>query len=162
MAKRNSTGSIKLTPRFLAALKTTGKREKYRDETVPGLLLRVGPDARSKVWYFDYRNQNGQRKMFRIGSLAQFNITSAKDEARKLSGLIADGRDPATEKAEKAENRANQATAEKRTVRAYLFGHYWTRHPQHERSANEAPRQYVPSATRGHAGNLEITRSGAQ
>jgi integrase len=142
MAKRNSTGSVKLTQRFLSTLKPTGKREKYRDETVPGLLLRVGPDGKSKVWYFDYRNRAGQRKMFRIGALAQFSIASAKAEARKLAGIVADGGDPATDK---TQGRLDQVTAQKRTIRAYLFDDYWTRHLQHKRSG-KATQQRIASA----------------
>lgn len=142
MAMRNSTGSVKLTQRFLSTLKPTGKREKYRDETVPGLLLRVGPDGNSKVWYFDYRNRGGQRKMFRIGALAQFSIASAKAEARKLAGIVADGGDPATDK---TQGRLDQVTAQKRTIRAYLFGDYWTRHLQQKRSG-KATQQRIASA----------------
>ena len=131
MAGSNSTGRIKLTKAFLSQISGTGKRTTYRDSTVPGLLLRVSPDGSSRVWYYDYYNQDGKRRAYRIGPLHRFELESAKREARKLAGIIAKGGDPAAEKTGK--RRAATLSAS-RTVEAYLFGDYWNRHLQHKRS----------------------------
>lgn len=142
MATKVASGRVKLTNQFLNSIKPTGKREKYRDATVPGLLLRVGPDALSQVWYFDYRNREGNRKLYKIGSILQYNLTSAKAAARKVAAQVADGRDPA---AEKSAARLDRAKAKTRTLRAYLYGDYWTRHLQHNRSG-KATQERIASA----------------
>lgn len=130
-AKTTNSGRIKLTKAFIQDLEGTGKRVSYRDDTVPGLLLRVSPDAKSKVWYFDYRNQKGQRRMFRIGPINRFSLESAKREARKVAGTVADGADPARDK---TALRESKVAAKGRTIRAYLRGKYWDHHLSHKRS----------------------------
>jgi len=135
-------GRIKITKAFVNEVTGTGKRVTYRDETVPGLLLRVNPDATSKVWYFDYRNQAGDRRLFRIGPVSRFSVESAKREGRKIAGAVADGSDPAKEK---TEGRKAVRTAQGRTVRAYLEGKYWERHLGHRRSG-KATSQRIKAA----------------
>ncbi len=129
--KARRAGAVKITKAWLDGLQGTARRETYSDATVDHLVLRVGPDGGSRVWYLSYRNREGVRRLHRIGPLKLYNAESAKAEARRLNGLIAKGEDPA---GEKAERKAEAAEAEGRTLRAYLEGAYWQHTLLHRRS----------------------------
>jgi integrase len=116
-------GAVKITKAWLKTLAATGKRESYYDATVDHLVLRVGPNGESRVWYLSYRNRAGERRLYRIGSLEKYDPESAKETARKLNGSIAKGADPA---AEKAAQKADEKASESRTLEKYLDGKYWT------------------------------------
>jgi len=122
----------KLTEAFIQSIGAPGRRLKVRDTTVPGLVLRVSADGKSKVFYVDYRTHGSRkRRLFKIGASGSLTLTAAKAEARKILGEVADRRDPAKER---AEERAEAAKAEARTLQAYLDGDYWTRHLSHQRT----------------------------
>jgi integrase len=146
--KHSTSGSVKITQALLNGLKATGKRETYHDSTVQGLMLRVGPDAVSRVWYLGYRNQQHIKCWFRIGSTKQFSLKAAKAEARKLQGHIEDGHDPA---AEKRAARVEAATAEKRSLAAYMTGPYWEQHLRHAKTGM-ATKQRIKHAWRPFLG----------
>ena len=98
-------------------LKPTGKREVYRDTTVVGLQLVVSADAKSRVWYFEYRNREGQKRRHRIGTTSQYDATNAKAKARELQHKVAAGVDPQGEK----------VAGKDRTLRAWIEGGYQNR-----------------------------------
>jgi integrase len=57
-----------------------------------GLYLQVSPTG-SKSWVFRYAIKGRKRDMG-LGSLATFNLAEARDRARKMRQLVADGIDP--------------------------------------------------------------------
>ena len=135
MAKGNR---YKITQRFLRELKPTEKRTEYHDETVTGLILRVSPDLRSKVWYLSYYNHEGARRRFRIGTVESFELDTVKKKARNLLADISRGADPAAEKkAEKIE----KEIAKNRTLRNYVEGDYWNNHLKKLRSWKDIKRR---------------------
>jgi integrase len=135
-------GRVKITKAWLDELQATGRRETYSDATVDHLVLRVGPDGQSRVWYLSYRNRDGARRLHRIGSLKLFDPESAKVEARKINGLLAKGRDPA---GEKAQAKAEAEAARHRTLRGYLEGYYWT-HTLSRRRSGKATKERILAA----------------
>ena len=86
------------TERGLQALKAQ-QRTDYRDPSTDGLVLRVSPSG-AKTWALIYRRKgDGYQRRFTIGAFGsgtnQFNLAGARNEADKLWGEIAKGRDPA-------------------------------------------------------------------
>ncbi len=128
---------IKITKSFLDRLEATGKRVEYHDSIVVGLLLRVSPDATNRVWYLIYKNQEGTRKRFRIGTTLEFDPESAKKKARTLQVKVAAGEDLASIKREK-----QQATvlAQSRTLRGFVEGDYWKKHLKGLKSGEDGKR----------------------
>jgi len=124
-------GRVRITLAYTFGIKATGKREMYRDDEIPGLVLRVSPDARSRVWYFDYHNRDGRRRLLRIGDLKDFHPMAARDQALRLSRQVKEGGDPAADQAD-ARQAARRNTAP--TLRSYLDGVYVRRHLQDRKS----------------------------
>jgi len=136
MAAKDSTprphrGRVKITQDYIKKIKPTGKREKYYDTTVTGLILRVNPTATNKTWVFDYRLRDGTRRLYTIGDATKYTLDVVKDEARKLAGQVAAGEDP---QAEKISEREEAQRAKARTLQAFLEGEYWDRHLAQKRS----------------------------
>ncbi len=113
-------GSI--TQTVIQRIEATGKRFTVRDIGQPGLILRVGASG-SLTWALDYKDREGKRQTYRIGTPKNYSVKDARDEAQKLVGS-----DPAAEKRCKklAETMAKQEKkfAKSRTLRAYLDGKY--------------------------------------
>lgn len=79
------------------------------DARAPGLALRVtANDARAFVFQ---GRLNGQTIRHTIGAPAAWSISRAQDEARRLQGLLDQGRDPRIEKAATAEREAGERVA---------------------------------------------------
>ncbi|MEO6608251.1 MAG: tyrosine-type recombinase/integrase [Aestuariivirga sp.] len=96
------------TERGLLALKSQ-ERKDYRDPSTDGLVLRVSPSG-AKSWALIYRRKgDGYQRRFTIGAFGpgqgQFTLAAARDEADKLWGEIARGKDP-------GQGKANVAKAE--------------------------------------------------
>jgi integrase len=151
MAREDSSAypPTKLTEVFIQSIGAPGKRIKVRDTTVPGLFLRVSANGKSKVFYVDYRTHGSRkRRFYKIGAAGSIALSAAKAEARKILGEVADRRDPAKER---AEERAEAAKAEVRTLQAYLDGEYWTRHLSHQRTG-KATQKRIRAAWRPFLG----------
>jgi integrase len=85
-----------LVDRFVAGVQSA-TRENYFDTKVRGLVLRVGP--RAKSWYFTYRLAGKPTQWLKLGDYPSVSLA----EARKLAGeqrkaVDVDGIDPAAEK----------------------------------------------------------------
>lgn len=102
------------------------KRKGYRvyDATVTGLFLNIGASG-TKSWSLLYTSREGKRQVYRFGSLAQYDVVSARAEARKLLGQIARGDDPVLLKRKK---KHDAELAKSRTLRMFLEGDYWDEH----------------------------------
>jgi integrase len=102
-----------LTTKFIERAKgEPGKRSEFRDEDVPGLILRVTP-AGIKSWSFMYagRDAAGKRTNPRvaIGEFPGTGLADARDVARKLRDRVARGDEPARDKAVAASRKAAEA-----------------------------------------------------
>jgi integrase len=89
-----------LTDRFVAGAHPTGRFVNVFDTKTRGLALRVG--ARTKVWYFTYRN-NGPSQWLRLGEYPTLSLSDARARAERERGRLADGVDPVEEKQKAAE-----------------------------------------------------------
>jgi integrase len=65
----------------------------YRDEDLPGFALRVTPKSKS---FIVEKRVNGQNRRVTIGNCEKFTVESAKKEAVKILGAMAQGIDPVT------------------------------------------------------------------
>jgi len=90
----------KLTKRIVDALKadTGGKDVIHFDSEVRGFGVRVKPSG-AKSYVLKYRNRFGQQRKFHIARVGEITPDQARDRAIKLRGRIADGGDPAAERA---------------------------------------------------------------
>jgi integrase len=84
-----------LTDRFIAGVRPTGPFLDVNDKQTRGLTLRVG--ARSKVWYFTYRN-NGPSQRLRLGEYPALSLADARKQVNEQRALLDKGVDPAAEK----------------------------------------------------------------
>jgi integrase len=123
----------KITNEVLKRIRPSGKRFTIRDTTVSGLLLRIGA-AGAASWWIEYRNRQGQRDWHRLGTNKQFDLESAKVEARKLLGDVAKGKDPAAiKRAKKIEDRQSET----RILRSFLEGPYRSDYLAAQRSGKD-------------------------
>ncbi|WP_233881040.1 tyrosine-type recombinase/integrase [Paraburkholderia flagellata] len=88
-----------------------GKQQSFLwDSEVPGLALRATAKGAKRSKSFIFQARLGEREMrITIGSPADWGITDAREEARRLQRLIDAGRDPREEK--KAATEADRAAA---------------------------------------------------
>lgn len=114
----------KLTKRTVEALKPQGAPFEVRDESLPGLLLRVQPSGR-KTFYFDYR-LNGRRNRYKLGIYGNVSCEGVRSLALGVAGEVAGGKDP--QERRKAE-RARVARDKHSTLSAFLEERYepWAR-----------------------------------
>lgn len=133
----NQTTNI--TPSLVRSVKPSDKLITIRDTGQPGLQLRISVGG-SKTWYLDFRNREGKRVSFRIGTIKTHTVNEARNAARIHLGEIARGKDPqaAKQAAREADLAAKQAaqSSESRTLSAYLSGPYGE-HLRHTKSGNE-------------------------
>lgn len=88
--------TLRLTPRFVAAVTTQQVQEEYWDDVVPGLALRVGRGG-SKVFVTRYR-ANGKHRRLTIGRHPHLTLADAREKARKVIADAQGGADPAQER----------------------------------------------------------------
>jgi integrase len=87
-----------ITERVVRGLKPREKKYLTHDKKIGGLAVEVQPTGR-KTWKFIYANR-GRPRWFTIGRAGEgaISVEDAKSKARRLIGLVADGRDPMAEK----------------------------------------------------------------
>ncbi len=73
----------RLTDRAILSLKTDKVQEDHFDEVITGFEVRVFRTGR-KSYFFLYRNENGQRRRFDIGSVANIGLADARQKARAV------------------------------------------------------------------------------
>ena len=89
--KFNKTGIEKAMP-------VDGKQIVYWDDLLTGFGLRVSPGG-AKTFFYQYR-VNGRAKKITIGRFGAWTVEQARKEVKRLTGLVAAGKDPAPQKAE--------------------------------------------------------------
>ena len=89
----------RITKRTVDAAKARKADNYVWDEDLPGFGLKVTPAGR-KVYLVQYRlgGRKGRTRRITIGLHGELTPTLARDEAKRLLGEIAAGRDPATER----------------------------------------------------------------
>jgi integrase len=86
---------VNFTDRFLRTLKPGASAVEWFDEDTRGLSLKLNPGG-AATWYFNYtRRADAMRRRVQLGKLNALGLKDARLRARKMAGLIADGRDPA-------------------------------------------------------------------
>ena len=85
----------KLTKRVIDALRADpdGRDVAYFDSEIRGFGVRVKPSG-AKSYLLKYRNRFGQQRKFHIARVGEITPEQARDQAIKLRGRIADGKDP--------------------------------------------------------------------
>jgi len=87
---------VKLTDKFIKGIEAPEKRTEYYDEYVTGLILRVTKTGYKsfalRFWYDE------QSKQMTIGKYGDFSLAEAREKARDLKKLVADGKDPLMQK----------------------------------------------------------------
>jgi hypothetical protein len=84
---------VLFTDRTVAGLRPL-LRQAFFDTKTRGLALRVG--ARTKTWYFTYRN-GGPPQWLRLGDYPAMKLAEARDRVVKERGRLIDGVDPVVE-----------------------------------------------------------------
>lgn len=91
----------KWTEAGLRAIQPTGRREEFRDPTMPALVLLMTP-AGAKTFYLVYRvggGRRGAKRWFKIGRFGlDMGLATARGEALKIAAKVATGADPQTER----------------------------------------------------------------
>ena len=109
----------KLTQTLLDKLKTTDSGDiTLWDDATPGLFVRVKPSGAKSFFYFYYApGQHRAQRTFPVGRYGVVTLAEAKKKAKVLAAAVANGGDPAKEKAE------GRREAREHTVAA-LFAEY--------------------------------------
>jgi integrase len=91
--------TARITKRAVDATKARKDDSYLWDKELPGFGLKVTPAGR-KVYLVQYRlgGRKGRTRRVTIGQHGQITPTFARDEAKRLLGTIATGRDPAAER----------------------------------------------------------------
>lgn len=123
----------KLTNKSVVAIFPKEKPFEIWDVEIKGFVLRVQPTGK-KIYYFSYRNAEGKRHRYRIGTHGTVSPAQAREVAIRLSGKVALGVDVHIErKTEKVAARATEA----RTLRKFLDEHYRPWAEVHLKSGSE-------------------------
>ena len=104
----------KLTKRAIDQLTETGKDQFFWDEDLPGFGIKVTPTG-SKIYVLQYRmgGRSTSAKRYTIVRHGVWTVDQARNEARRLLGLIATGHDPAQVKQESQNTLTLSAFAER-------------------------------------------------
>lgn len=111
---------MQLTKRSVETLKPKAKPYEVRDDTVKGFLVRVQPTG-SMFYYLAYRNAEGKKQRYRIGTHGTISAMQARDAAEKKAGEVA--LDVDVHKARK-ETREEVERNKAKTLRTFLEGRY--------------------------------------
>jgi integrase len=97
--KDTTLATARITKRAVDAAKARKTDSYLWDEELSGFGLKVTPAGR-KVYLVQYRlgGRKGRTRRVTIGQHGQITPTFARDEAKRLLGTIATGRDPAAER----------------------------------------------------------------
>ena len=87
-----STMRAKLTIRVVKSVRPKARLYEIHDTEIRGFLLRVRPSG-AKTYYLSYRNEEGMRNRYKIGTHGNITATQARDRAAKLAGRVAHGED---------------------------------------------------------------------
>jgi len=115
---------LELSAPFIRAAKSNSRLREIVDAgfNTPGtLILRVSPKG-LKTFTFRYRNLAGRQRRYGMGHYPELTLGKAREKARKLSGRVANGEDPAEDKW-KQKQAAREAMSFEELARLYLRDH---------------------------------------
>ena len=84
-------------------LKTSEARKTYSDKDVKGFALRTTPNGVFTFYYQHLNRATGRRDWHKIGEHPDWSPVKARNEARRLAGLVADDKDIKQIRRQKAE-----------------------------------------------------------
>lgn len=91
--QKAASAMVKLTNDLLKrALPEPGKRLELRDDDEPGLIFRV-TEGGVRSWSLRYRNEAGEQRRKALGTYPAVTLSRAREEARKIKGAVASGKD---------------------------------------------------------------------
>jgi integrase len=125
---------IKLTKSRIDGLSPGEQDQIYWDSERPGLHLKVTP-AGKKVFFLYYRVLGAakQQRRFKIGDYGAVTLHQARERAKSLAGMVADGKDPAADR-KQARQRLNSELV------SDLVAEFISKHVAQNRSAAETER----------------------
>ena len=88
---------MKLTKRNIETITTTGKRQHFFDDDLPGLAIRVSEIGKVS-FYYTYRYAKGRaaiKKWVHIGAYPVWTPEQARQRVRELAAQVVTGIDPA-------------------------------------------------------------------
>lgn len=83
---------MKMSDRAIKALKPSGKRERYSDDTTKGLYLEVAPNG-DKRWVYRF-TLHGKRNWYSMGDYPAVSLSMAREEVINLARMVRDGINP--------------------------------------------------------------------
>ncbi|HYE50475.1 MAG TPA: Arm DNA-binding domain-containing protein, partial [Azospirillaceae bacterium] len=124
----------KLTRRTVEAFKATGRDELVWDDEVAGFGLKVTRTG-TKTYLLQYRlgGRGSPTRRYTIGKHGSpWSVEAARDEAKRLLRLVAEGRDPAREREQAIEVTVAATSRTFRKVAEEFRDRYLKRHsPKH-------------------------------
>jgi integrase len=84
---------VKMTDRFVAAVKPTGRQD-YFDTVTRGLVLRVAASGRRSWCLFYTSPRDGKRARLSLGSYPAIGLSEARAKVLEAAGHVASGNDP--------------------------------------------------------------------
>ena len=127
----------KLTASTLKTLKPKNRRYDVRDIEIKGFLLRVQPSGKM-IYFFQYRNGEGQQQHFWIGAVGTLSPQQARDIAEDVAGKVRKGIDV---QAEKKAKRAKGAIEKDQVWGVFLEQQYKPWVLEHRRQGIETVRR---------------------
>lgn len=132
---------MKLNAKIINEIQPTGKEQEISDtgkNSISGLKLRVSA-AGNKVFYLFYMF-NGKKRKYKIGKLSgEWNLTTAREEAKTLKAKIRLGIDI---QAERIASRTKAKTEKVLIFKTYLEEKYYP-HTQHHQKSPGRTRQLI-------------------
>jgi integrase len=126
--------TIKLTKSLIDGLSPGGQDQIYWDSEQPGLHLKVTPVGK-KVFFLYYRVLGAakQQRRYKIGDYGAVTLHLARERAKSLLGLIADGKDPAADRKQARQRLDSEQVSD-------LVAEFISKHVAQNRSAAETER----------------------
>ena len=124
--------SVRLTHDFLDTIKVEA-REVWHDSACQNLIVRVGTGERASRVFYWYGRAGGKPTFTKIGVYPAMTVTAARDEAKRLTGLVALGQIP----------KARATIARDEMTLGKLFQWYMTTHAKpHKKTSHEDQRNW--------------------
>ena len=82
--------AAKFTQKYLASIKATGKAQWFTDAGFKNLRLYVGA-AGNKTFFVSYRDKNGKKSSYKLGSADFLTVAEAQDKAHDFLARLAKG-----------------------------------------------------------------------
>jgi integrase len=126
--------TTKLTKSLIDCLSPGQQDQIYWDSEQPGLHLKVTP-AGKRVFFLYYRvlGASKQQRRYKIGDYGALTLHQARERAKSLLGMIADGKDPAADRKQARQRLDSELVSD-------LVAEFLSKHVAQNRSATETER----------------------